>query len=140
MSESIVHQGGCHCGNVRFEFDAPAKSVLSECNCSVCHMSGYLHLFVDKSAFRLVTSEDELSCYEFNTGVAKHYFCRNCGIKSFYIPRSHPHGYSINARCVDSGTYTSESIKGFDGANWEENIHLLRKSRESSQYDDSFSL
>lgn len=129
MSTVVVHKGGCHCGKVRFEFDGPSRSILSDCNCSVCRMTGYLHIFVEKPAFRLLTSESELSCYEFNTGVAKHYFCRNCGIKSFYIPRSHPHGYSVNARCVDRGTFEPESIRGFDGSNWEDNIHLLRKLR-----------
>ena len=93
-------------------------------------MTGYLHLHVKKAAFKLLTDANELSCYEFNTGVAKHYFCRNCGIKSFYIPRSNPSDYSVNARCIDSGTFTPASIKGFDGANWEDNIDRLRKSRE----------
>ncbi len=129
MSAVVVHKGGCHCGKVRFEFDGPPKSILSDCNCSVCRMTGYLHILVEKPVFRLLTDEAELSCYQFNTGVAKHFFCRHCGIKSFYIPRSHPHAYSVNARCVEPGTFEPESIRGFDGSNWEENIHLLRKLR-----------
>lgn len=120
-----IHKGGCHCGRIRFEVEAPADIVLSDCNCSVCRMTAYRHLIVAKAAFRLLCGEDDLSCYEFNTGVAKHYFCKHCGIKSFYIPRSHPAGVSVNARCLDPGTLSSTRIEPFDGVNWEENVHSL---------------
>ena len=88
-------------------------------------MTGYLHLIVPKSAFRLVEGEEELTSYQFNTGVAKHYFCSHCGIKSFYLPRSHPEGVSVNARCLDPETITSAEVSPFNGQNWEENIHEL---------------
>ena len=120
-----VHRGGCHCGRVRFEVDAPARLNLSECNCSICSKSGYLHLIVPKSAFRLLQGEEALSCYRFNTGIAAHYFCRECGIKSFYVPRSHPSGISVNARCLDRGTVESTVVEAFDGQQWERNIHRL---------------
>lgn len=119
----IVHKGGCHCGNVRFEVDAPADLELSDCNCSICRMSGYLHLIVPKAAFRLLTGERDLTSYQFNSGVARHYFCTRCGIKSFYVPRSHPDGISVNARCLDQNTIASTTITPFDGQNWEQNIH-----------------
>jgi len=90
-------------------------------------MTGYLHLIIEKSAFRLVSDEGDISCYTFNTGVAKHYFCGHCGIKSFYVPRSHPDGISVNARCIDPGTFESSGIEDFDGENWEKNIHLLHQ-------------
>jgi len=122
----VVHKGGCHCRRVRFEVDAPADSLLSDCNCSICRVTGYLHLIVPKDSFRLLEGEDALSTYEFNTGVAKHYFCRHCGIKSFYVPRSHPDGISVNARCVDPGTLSLNNVEAFDGANWEANIQSLR--------------
>ncbi len=119
----VVHKGGCHCGNVRFEVDAPADLELSECNCSICRMSGYLALIVPKAAFRLLTGESDLTSYQFNSGVARHYFCARCGIKSFYVPRSHPDGISVNARCLDQNTIASTIVKPFDGQNWEQNIH-----------------
>lgn len=122
-----VHSGGCHCGRVRFEVDAPADSLLSECNCSICRMAGYLHLIVPKEAFRLLSGKDVLTTYEFNTGVAKHYFCRHCGIKSFYIPRSHPDSISVNARCLEPGTLSLKNVEAFDGVNWEANIQSLRE-------------
>lgn len=122
------HKGGCHCGRVRFEFEAPPRATLSNCNCSICRMTGYLHLIIESSDFRLTSDEQNISCYTFNTGVAKHYFCKQCGIKSFYVPRSHPDGISVNARCIDPGTFTPAGIEEFDGADWEKNIHLLHKN------------
>ena len=121
----VVHKGGCHCGNVKFEVDAPADLELSDCNCSICRVSGYLHVFVPKAAFRLLTGECDLTSYQFNSGVARHYFCARCGIKSFYVPRSHPDGISVNVRCLDPNTIASTTVKPFDGQNWEQNIHKL---------------
>lgn len=123
----VTHTGGCHCGRVEFEFDAPAEATLSDCNCSVCRMTGYLHLIVPKDAFRLTKGDESLTRYEFNTGAAKHFFCSRCGIKSFYVPRSHPDGISINGRCIRPGTFSPTAIKPFDGQNWEQNVHLLHQ-------------
>ena len=120
-----VHTGGCHCGAVRFEVDAPESLELSECNCSICYMAGYQHLIVSRSAFRLLQGEDGLSEYQFNSGTAQHFFCKTCGVKSFYVPRSHPEGISVNARCLDAGTFEVASLTPFDGQNWEQNIHEL---------------
>ena len=77
-------------------------------------MSGFAHLIVPAARFRLLSGADDLIEYSFNTGVAKHRFCRVCGIKSFYIPRSHPDGVDINVRCLDPGTVTSLSVTPFD--------------------------
>ncbi|MGB5333556.1 MAG: GFA family protein [Woeseiaceae bacterium] len=120
-----THKGGCHCGRVRFEVDAPATIGADDCNCSICRKSGFLHLLVSSDDFRLLQGEDELSTYTFNTGVAKHYFCSHCGIKSFYIPRSHPHGVSVNVNCLDPETIRSIEITPFDGQNWERNVSKL---------------
>ncbi len=120
-----THKGGCHCGRIRFEVDAPAAIKATECNCSICRRSGFVHMFVSADAFRLLQGEDELNTYTFNTGVAKHYFCRHCGIKSFYIPRSHPHGVSVNVNCLEPETIERIEITPFDGQNWEQNISKL---------------
>ena len=115
----LVHRGGCHCGRVRFEVKASAEINVSECNCSICSKSGYLAMIVPKERFELVSGEDDLVEYRFDSGVAKHLFCRHCGIKSFYIPRSHPDGVSVNARCLDPGTIKNMNVTQFDGRNWE---------------------
>lgn len=88
-------------------------------------MTGHQHLIVAASRFHLVSGESDLSLYTFNTGQAKHYFCRRCGVKSFYVPRSNPDGYSVNARCLDPKTLGSVTIEPFDGANWEKNAGSL---------------
>jgi hypothetical protein len=87
---------------------------VSECNCTICRMSGYLHLIVPASRFRLLCGADALRVYQFNTGTARHLFCGRCGVKSFYVPRSNPDGYSINVRCLDGGTLAGFSIEAFD--------------------------
>jgi hypothetical protein len=114
-----THSGGCHCGRVRFEVLAPARIEVADCNCSLCRMSGYLHLIVPKERFKLLRGGDALSTYTFNSGVAKHFFCSTCGVKSFYIPRSHPDGISVNARCVDQGSIESMTVQPFDGHDWD---------------------
>lgn len=116
----VTHSGGCHCGRVRFEVVAPAYIEVTDCNCSMCSKAGYLHLIVPKSQFKLLSGADVLSTYGFNTGTAKHLFCSVCGIKSFYVPRSHPDGYSVNARCLDAGTVQGMKVKQMDGVNWEQ--------------------
>jgi hypothetical protein len=118
----VSHSGGCHCGKVRFEAVAPSRLTVLECNCSICAKSGYLHLIVPKSRFRLLQGEHFLTTYAFNTGVAKHLFCSVCGIKSFYVPRSHPDGYSVNARCLDMGTVEAMTIELFNGREWEKQV------------------
>ena len=85
-----------------------------------------------KEKFKLLSGEDNLTTYTFDTAEAKHFFCKTCGIKSFYIPRSHPDGYSVNVRCLDESTIKSIKIKPFDGKNWEDNIELLRKARKEA--------
>ena len=86
----------------------------------MCSKTAYLHLIVPQSAFRLLRGHESLITYQFNTGVAKHLFCCVCGIKSFYVPRSHPHGISVNVRCLDAGTVTGMHIESVDGRNWEQ--------------------
>ena len=119
-------RGACHCGAVRFEVDAPRKVTLLDCNCSVCKMVGFLHLTVPFDQFRLIAGEDMLTTYTFNTGVAKHTFCKRCGVKPFYVPRSHPNGKGVNARCLDLNEFEDITIEPFDGANWEQHVDTIR--------------
>lgn len=131
-STHVVHSGGCHCGRVRFEVEAPAALRVQDCNCSLCRMSGYWHLIVPAARFRLLSGHEDLVEYTFNTGVAKHRFCRVCGIKSFYIPRSNPDGVDVNARCLDEGSAESITVEPFDGRNWEANAgELAHLSQET---------
>jgi len=127
----LIYQGSCHCGAIAFEVEAPEVLEVDECNCSICSKSGFLHLIVPRSHFKLLRGEESIATYTFNTGVAKHYFCKVCGIKPFYIPRSNPDGYDVNVRCLDTRP-KSIKITPFDGVNWEANAHKVKhKSVES---------
>jgi hypothetical protein len=119
VNSLVRHQGGCHCCRVRFEVLAPAILDVDECNCSICSMCGFLHLIVTAERFKLLRGAESLSAYSFNTHTAKHLFCSTCGTKSFYVPRSHPDGYSVNARCIDRGTIEKMNLHPIDGRHWE---------------------
>ena len=120
----MKYTGSCHCGAVQYEVDALDVVECQECNCSICSKSGFLHLIVPKSKFKLLNGNENLTTYTFDTGEAKHMFCKICGIKSFYIPRSNPDGYDVNVRCLDPQPKEIK-IESFDGKNWEENAHHL---------------
>ena len=126
----VTHRGGCHCGAVAFEVEAAARLVVQECNCSICTASGYWHLIVPGARFHLLRGREALSDYTFGTGVARHLFCRTCGVKSFYVPRSNPDGYSVNARCLDRSTVEAITVEPFDGRNWEAAAGALRHLSE----------
>jgi hypothetical protein len=121
-ADLVTRTGGCHCGRVRFEVTAPRTLQVTYCNCSICEKVGFLHLIVPKSHFRLLQGAADLTPYQFNTGTAQHLFCSACGVKSFYVPRSHPDGYSVNARCLDDVAIESLTIVPFDGKHWESAI------------------
>ncbi|PHZ86643.1 GFA family protein [Paremcibacter congregatus] len=118
----MQHKGSCHCGVVRFTVEAPTDIIARRCNCSICNMTGFIHVIVEKPAFTLINGADNLNLYTFNSHTAQHYFCKTCGVKSFYIPRSHPDGYSINLNCLDKSTFSSITLEDFDGQNWEQNV------------------
>ena len=110
--------GGCHCGAVRFVATLPDPPVAAlECNCSICAMTGFIHIIVSHADFRLDEGADALTSYRFGSGAAEHLFCARCGIKSFYQPRSHPEAWSVNAYCLDEPV--ALAIEQFDGRDWD---------------------
>ncbi len=141
VNEPVTYEGGCHCGAVRLSVIVD-KHEATDCNCSICIKKGFLHLIVPADRFTLLSGADVLTTYTFNTGTAKHTFCRICGIHSFYRPRSHPDAFDVNVRCLDGYVKEGEGrekgkterqeilsrfkIVPFDGANWEQNVYLLR--------------
>ncbi|OLP20255.1 aldehyde-activating protein [Leptolyngbya sp. 'hensonii'] len=125
MVELVRYTGGCHCGAVRFRVLVDRHEA-TDCNCSICRKKGFLHLIVPAEQFTLLQGEEQLTSYRFNTGTAKHLFCRVCGIHAFYRPRSHPDGWDVNVRCLDGNVLSSFQVTPFDGANWEDHIHQLR--------------
>jgi hypothetical protein len=124
INESVSYEGGCHCGAVRFRVVVDRHEAI-ECNCSICRKKGFLHLIVPSDRFILLQGDEALSTYTFNTGIAKHTFCRHCGIHSFYRPRSHPQDFDVNVRCLDGDVISRFEIVPFDGVNWEDNVEQI---------------
>ncbi len=124
-----TYRGGCHCGRIRFEVRGNLDRV-SECNCSICTKKGYVHWTVERAAFKLITPPDNIAAYTFNTKVAKHLFCPNCGVASFYIPRSDPECLDVNVRCLEGVDLSRLEYDHFDGRHWEQAIVGYKEKRE----------
>lgn len=120
----MIYQGSCHCGAIRFEVEAPEVIEADDCNCSICTKSGALHLIVPSTAFALLAGEESMTTYRFNSGIAKHPFCKVCGIKPFHIPRSNPDGVDINLNCLDTRP-KAINVTAFNGREWEKHAHKL---------------
>jgi len=138
LADYTVYAGGCHCGAVRFQVWAnPETEPATDCNCSICRKKGFLHLIVPPERFQLLQGQDALTLYQFNTGTAKHLFCRHCGIHGFYHPRSHPDMIDVNVHCFDDNVTTQFRITQFDGENWEANIDALQAEIPNAASDAS---
>jgi hypothetical protein len=124
MQEPSTYTGGCHCGAVRFQVRVSRHEAV-DCNCSICRKKGFLHLIVPPEDFTLLSGSETLTTYTFNTGIAKHLFCKTCGIHAFYRPRSHPNDFDVNVRCLDGDVLEKFQITPFNGSKWEENIDQL---------------
>ena len=128
-----TYEGGCHCGRVRFRIRVGLEqSTVGECNCSICTKKGILHISITPGQFELLNGHDDLATYRFNTGIAHHTFCRHCGIHAFYVPRSDPENFSVNARCLDDFDPAGmRRRRFFDGRNWED--AFARRTEEASR-------
>ena|SRR5687768_3544219 len=115
-----TYHGSCHCGSVRFAIEADL-SRLTRCTCSMCSKVGLLGCYVAAEHFRLLQGENDLALYQFNKKIARHLFCRHCGIHAFRRPRSNPAAYAVNVRCLDDFDLDTASyeVSVFDGRNWE---------------------
>ena len=123
--------GGCHCGRVKFEVKVDSHVVVHHCDCSICELTGFIHLIAPAKDFNLLSGASDLGEYQFNTGTAKHLFCKVCGVKSFYVPRSNPDGYSVNLRCLQLPDSISITEKSIDGKNWEQGAGKLSQLTKS---------
>lgn len=127
----MQYRGGCHCGRIAFRVNAEIEGV-EICNCSICHMKGYVHWYVSRDRFELLTPEDHYSTYRFNTRIARHHFCPICGVAPFYIPRSDPDKIDVNLRCVEGVDLAGIPVTTFDGRHWEE-AHRSRRGRRENR-------
>jgi hypothetical protein len=98
-----TYRGTCHCGAVQFAIQAD------------------LEWYLPTERFQLLKGGDHLVLYQFNKKIAKHYFCRHCGIHVFRHPRSYPDAFVANVRCLDDFDLETAKyeVSLFDGRNWE---------------------
>lgn len=109
-----VHRGSCHCNAVQFEVEADIVSG-AQCDCSLCKRKNAVMLRIPKENFRLLKGEDALSLYQWNTHVAKHYFCKKCGIYTHQQPRTRADMIGVNLGCldgIDAGKLPVERVEG----------------------------
>uniref|UniRef100_A0A7M5WM68 CENP-V/GFA domain-containing protein n=1 Tax=Clytia hemisphaerica TaxID=252671 RepID=A0A7M5WM68_9CNID len=132
-TKAVLHKGSCHCGKIRFEVEAPEKITCVTCNCSICNKRQNHHFIVPRSKFRLLEGADFITTYTFNTHMAKHTFCKVCGVQSFYTPRSNPDGVGVMPHCIDGDTLKEVKVIDFDGSNWEQSI-LLERGQQVQQF------
>lgn len=131
MHKYAAH-GGCHCGRIAFEVMLAETIVVQHCNCSMCRLVGFVHLITPAACFRLLRGGEHLREYRFNSATAQHLFCAYCGVKSYYVPRSNPDGFSVNLRCLDLPQGVRVIEENFDGQNWELNAEELHHLSEQS--------
>lgn len=96
--------GGCHCGKVRWEAQLDLAAGIGKCNCSICHKSSYTGMILKPEELRVISGEDNLSDYTFNSGSCHHLFCKTCGVKSFArgnLPGILGEYATINVACID---------------------------------------
>ncbi|XP_062289510.1 centromere protein V isoform X1 [Scomber scombrus] len=130
----VKHTGGCHCGAVRFEVWSCPDLHVFDCNCSICTKKQNHHFIVPKKNFTLLQGSDNLTTYTFNSHVAKHTFCKTCGVQSFYSPRSNPDGFGVAPHCLDPGTVRSVTVEKFCGDKWEESMQAHQTIRDMSRH------
>ncbi|MGB0922039.1 MAG: GFA family protein [Alphaproteobacteria bacterium] len=115
-------EGTCHCGAVKWQ--AP-NNVLGEtgneaylCNCSLCRRKQQITAVVPKRYFTLVHGEDNLSCYQWNKHIAKHWFCKTCGVYTHHQRRADPNTIGLNLACVEGIDLNALTIKSIDGKSY----------------------
>lgn len=108
------YSGSCHCGAVRFEIEADITDIYT-CDCSLCRKKNALMTSVHESKFTLLAGEEKLSLYQWNTRVARHYFCSVCGVYPFHKKRSMPDHYGINVQCLADFDPSMLPVRRADG-------------------------
>lgn len=106
--------GSCHCGAVRFRITAPVKE-LTTCDCSLCVKKNALMTKVHESELEILSGQDALRSYRWNTRRAQHFFCGECGIYTFHRKRAAPDHYGVNVFCLDGFDHSAIPVRATEG-------------------------
>lgn len=119
MTKGTVVQAACHCRSVRFEIElSDGLNTALRCDCSFCRMRGAVAVSAELDGLKIVSGEDMLTEYQFNTKVARHYFCSVCGIYTHHQRRSNPRQFGVNAACIEGvSPFDFAEVPVVDGIN-----------------------
>ncbi len=110
----MKYHGSCHCQSVQFEIESDLEKIV-QCNCSICLRRNAKMIMVPKENFTLRKGEEYLTLYQFNSNIAKHYFCKKCGIYTHHNRKSDPNGMGVNLGCIDELDANGYETLSFDG-------------------------
>ena len=96
----MLYKVSCHCGSVQLKVESD-MSIVKQCNCSLCKRKNAKMNILPKDSIKSILGEENLSLYQFGTNIAKHYFCKKCGIYTHHFRKSDPNGIGINIGCID---------------------------------------
>ena len=106
--------GSCHCGAVRFRVEAEIAE-LTRCDCSLCRRKGAMMAQIPESGLTILAGEEDLTLYQWNQRIARHYFCRHCGIYPFHRKRVDPTSYGVNVGCLEGFDPSAYPFRQADG-------------------------
>ena len=110
----MKYKGSCHCNSIKFEIDSDLERIV-QCNCSICIKRNAKMIMIPKENFKLLEGSESLSLYQFNTEIAKHFFCKKCGIYTHHNRKSDPNGMGVNLGCVEGLDPMEFDVIQFDG-------------------------
>ena len=110
----MKYTGSCHCSSIKFEIDSDLEKIV-QCNCSICIKRNAKMIMIPKENFKLLEGSEDLSLYQFNTEIAKHFFCKKCGIYTHHNRKSDPNGMGVNLGCVEGLDPMVFDVIQFDG-------------------------
>ena len=110
----MKYAGSCHCGSIKFEIESDLEKIV-QCNCSICIKRNAKMIMIPKDNFKLLEGSENLSLYQFNTEIAKHFFCKKCGIYTHHNRKSDPNGMGVNLGCVEGLDPMVFDVIQFDG-------------------------
>lgn len=131
MAGETIVQAACHCRRVRFEVAlTDGLNTARRCDCSFCRMRGAVAVSAERDGVRIISGEDALTEYQFNTNTAKHYFCSICGIYTHHQRRSNPRQFGVNAACIDGvSPFDFREVPVNDGINHPSDLGADAKPR-----------
>src|SRR4030095_4456948 len=98
------HQGGCHCGLVRFRVQLVGDEGATRCNCSVSTKIAPTAGMVKPDAFTLLAGQEHLGAYQWGAKISTRFFCRACGVHCFgrgFLEEVGGDFVSVNLNCMD---------------------------------------